>query len=61
MDRLDLADRAEHAASDRPRGPGQFDAGLIEEARQLRERWDPTLPAFSAIGYTESWAVLDGG
>jgi len=38
----------------------QFDAGLIEEARALRERFDPGLPAFSAIGYREAWAVLDG-
>jgi tRNA dimethylallyltransferase len=38
----------------------QFDAGLIEEARGLRERFDPSLPAFSAIGYAEAWAVLDG-
>jgi tRNA dimethylallyltransferase len=38
----------------------QFDAGLVEEARVLRERFDPTLPAFSAIGYREAWAVLDG-
>ena len=38
----------------------QFDAGLVEEARALRERWDPALPAFSAIGYRESWAFLDG-
>jgi tRNA dimethylallyltransferase len=37
----------------------QFDAGLIEEARDLRERFDPSLPAFSAIGYREAWAVLD--
>ncbi len=26
----------------------------------LRERFDPTLPAFSAIGYREAWAVIDG-
>jgi tRNA dimethylallyltransferase len=38
----------------------QFEAGLIEEARRLRERFDPSLPAFSAIGYAEAWAVLDG-
>lgn len=38
----------------------QFDAGLIDEARALRERFDPTLPAFSAIGYREAWALLDG-
>ena len=42
------------------RARGQFDAGLIDEARSLRERFDPTLPAFSAIGYREAWAVLDG-
>jgi len=28
--------------------------------RHLRERYDPSLPAFSAIGYREAWAVLDG-
>jgi tRNA dimethylallyltransferase len=38
----------------------QFDAGLVDEARALRERFDPTLPAFSAIGYREAWSVLDG-
>jgi tRNA dimethylallyltransferase len=38
----------------------QFDAGLVEEARALRERFDSGLPAFSAIGYREAWAVIDG-
>lgn len=38
----------------------QLDAGLVEEARALRERFDPGLPAFSAIGYREAWAALDG-
>ena len=42
------------------RARAQFDAGLIDEARDLRERYDPTLPCFSAIGYREAWAVLDG-
>lgn len=42
------------------RARAQFDAGLIEEARALRERYDPALPPFSAIGYREAWAVLDG-
>ena len=42
------------------RARAQFDAGLIEEARSLRERFDPSLPAFSAIGYREAWAVIDG-
>lgn len=42
------------------RARAQFDAGLLDEARALRERFDPGLPAFSAIGYREAWAVLDG-
>jgi tRNA dimethylallyltransferase len=42
------------------RARSQFDAGLVEEARALRERYDPSLPAFSAIGYRESWAYVDG-
>lgn len=42
------------------RARDQFDAGLIDEARDLRERFHPGLPAFSAIGYREAWAVLDG-
>ena len=42
------------------RARAQFAAGLIDEAATLRERWDPTLPAFSAIGYREAWSVLDG-
>ncbi len=42
------------------RAHAQFDAGLIDEADALRARFDPTLPAFSAIGYREAWAVVDG-
>lgn len=42
------------------RARAQFDAGLVDEARALRERFDPGLPAFSAIGYHEAWALLDG-
>jgi tRNA dimethylallyltransferase len=42
------------------RARAQFEAGLLEEARALREQWDPALPAFSAIGYREAWSVLDG-
>jgi tRNA dimethylallyltransferase len=41
------------------RARAQFDAGLVDEARTLRERFDPGLPAFSAIGYREAWALLD--
>ncbi|HEX7951151.1 MAG TPA: tRNA (adenosine(37)-N6)-dimethylallyltransferase MiaA [Candidatus Limnocylindrales bacterium] len=51
---------AEHARRIARRAQAQFEAGLINEARALRERFDPTLPAFSAIGYREAWAVLDG-
>ena len=51
---------ATHAHWIAARARQQFDAGLIDEARALRERWDPGLPAFSAIGYREAWAVLDG-
>jgi tRNA dimethylallyltransferase len=53
-------DRTIHRAWIATRARAQFDAGLIEEARALRERYDPGLPAFSAIGYREAWAVLDG-
>jgi tRNA dimethylallyltransferase len=56
---LDL-DQAAHQAQVAARARAQFDAGLVEEARALRERFDPELPAFSAIGYHEAWAVLDG-
>jgi tRNA dimethylallyltransferase len=42
------------------RARAQFEAGLIEEARALRARYDPGLPAFSAIGYREAWSVTDG-
>lgn len=56
---LDVA-RDEHGRRIATRARAQFDAGLIEEAIGLRERFDPTLPAFSAIGYKEAWAVADG-
>ncbi len=56
---LDL-DAATHARWIAQRARGQFDAGLIDEARALRERFAPTLPAFSAIGYREAWSVIDG-
>jgi tRNA dimethylallyltransferase len=49
-----------HARWIAERARAQFDAGLVEEARALRERWDPALPCFSAIGYAEAWAFLDG-
>jgi tRNA dimethylallyltransferase len=57
---LDVADRATHREWIERRAREQFDAGLVDEARALRERFDVTLPAFSAIGYREAWALLDG-
>lgn len=53
-------DPATHRAWIASRARAQFDAGLVEEAQALRERFDPTLPAFSAIGYREAWALIDG-
>lgn len=53
-------ERPAHVRAIFERARGQFEAGLVEEARALRERFDPALPAFSAIGYRESWAYLDG-
>jgi tRNA dimethylallyltransferase len=55
-----VVESAEHRRRIAARARAQFDAGLVEEARALRERFDPALPAFSAIGYRESWAFLDG-
>ena len=49
-----------HARRIAARAQAQFDAGLVDEARALRERFDPGLPAFSAIGYREAWSVIDG-
>jgi tRNA dimethylallyltransferase len=49
-----------HARWIAKRARAQFDAGLADEAAALRARFDPALPAFSAIGYAESWALLDG-
>ena len=56
---LDLA-RDEHARRIAARARAQFEEGLVDEAVGLRQRFDPSLPAFSAIGYREAWAVADG-
>jgi tRNA dimethylallyltransferase len=53
-------DRAAHDRWIATRARAQFEAGLIREAVELRERYDPGLPAFSAIGYREAWAAVDG-
>ncbi|MBI2762926.1 MAG: tRNA (adenosine(37)-N6)-dimethylallyltransferase MiaA [Chloroflexi bacterium] len=51
---------AEHARWIADRARAQFDAGLVEEAAALRRRYDPSLRAFTAIGYQEAWSLLDG-
>jgi tRNA dimethylallyltransferase len=56
---LDL-DRDAHARRIATRACAQFEAGLVDEAAALRERFDPAAPAFSAIGYQEAWAAADG-
>lgn len=53
-------ERPVHRAWIAARARVQFEAGLLDEAAALRARYDPNLPAFSAIGYREAWAVLDG-
>jgi len=55
-----VVDAVEHRRRVAHRARAQFEAGLVAEAGALRERFDPSLPSFSAIGYRESWAFLDG-
>ena len=55
-----VVEMPEHVRVIAARARAQFEAGLVEEARALRDRFDAALPAFSAIGYRESWAFLDG-
>jgi tRNA dimethylallyltransferase len=57
---LDVGERATHRRWIVERARAQFAAGLIGEAEALRERYDPALRCFSAIGYREAWSVLDG-
>ena len=42
------------------RAAAQLGGGLLEETAALRQRFDTSAPAFSAIGYGEALAVLDG-
>lgn len=42
------------------RARAQFATGLLEEATALRSRYDASLPAFTAFGYQEAFAALDG-
>ncbi|MEO5883907.1 MAG: tRNA dimethylallyltransferase, partial [Candidatus Limnocylindrales bacterium] len=56
---LDL-ERDQHAERIAGRARRQFVDGLLEEAIVLRDRFDPGLPCFSAIGYHEAWSLADG-
>jgi len=42
------------------RARSQFGSGLLEEARDLRDRYGADCRSFSAFGYREAFAVLDG-
>ena len=42
------------------RARAQFAAGLLDEARRLRDAYGDSLPALSAVGYREAFGVLDG-
>jgi tRNA dimethylallyltransferase len=50
----------EHRRRIRDRIDEQFESGLIDEAASLRARYGEDLPSFSAMGYREAFAVLDG-
>jgi tRNA dimethylallyltransferase len=54
------AEAAQHRGWITERARAQFASGLLDEAASLRRRYDPALPAFSAFGYHEAFAVLDG-
>ena len=53
-------DRAEHDRVILERIREQFAGGLLDEARRLRERYGDDLRSYSAMGYREAFAVLDG-
>ncbi len=54
------AEPAQHRDWIMGRARAQFASGLLDEAAALRQRYDPALPAFSAFGYHEAFAVLEG-
>ncbi|MGD8485959.1 MAG: tRNA (adenosine(37)-N6)-dimethylallyltransferase MiaA [Chloroflexota bacterium] len=49
-----------HRRRIRARIDEHFEAGLLDEAAGLRERYPEDLPAFSAMGYHEAFDVLAG-
>jgi tRNA dimethylallyltransferase len=44
----------------RRRARAQFEAGLVDETRELAARFDSHAPSFSGIGYAEALGVLEG-
>ncbi len=54
------AEREVHRRWIADRAAGQFDGGLLDEARALLERYPASLRSFSAIGYPEAFAVIEG-
>jgi tRNA dimethylallyltransferase len=44
----------------RRRARSQFEAGLVDETRELAARFDSSAPSFSGIGYAEAMGVLEG-
>ncbi|MEO8625118.1 MAG: tRNA dimethylallyltransferase, partial [Candidatus Limnocylindrales bacterium] len=54
------AEPAQHREWIAARARAQFASGLLDEAAALRSRYDASLPAFTAFGYHEAFALLDG-
>ena len=57
---LDVTDRDLHRSWIARRAAAQLDGGLPEEAARLRARYGDDLRSFTAIGYREAFALLDG-
>jgi tRNA dimethylallyltransferase len=53
-------DSPENARRIAVRARAQFEGGLIDEARALRDQYDASLRSFTAAGYQEAFDVLDG-
>jgi tRNA dimethylallyltransferase len=56
------ADRAELHRRIAARFDAMLGAGLVEELRELRRRYDldPSLPSMRAVGYRQAWRYLEG-
>lgn len=51
---------SQHASWIAERARAQFASGLVQEAAELRKRFNVDTRAFSAVGYREAFDVLDG-